>query len=253
MRDVRYGWRSLLRQPGTSAVIVLTLALALATNSVSFGILDAIVLRPFRFPDVDRVVVVVSSDPQQGLLDRESVTAADFREWRRETGTIAHLSAAEWWDANLSGVEQPEQVPGHRITAGYFDALGVRPVIGRPFREDEETLGNHRRVILGHALWTRLFAADASIVGRTVRVDGEPHEVVGIAPPGFAIPLGTQIWSPLAFSPERQVDRRNRWLSTVGHLRPGMTLAHARAELARLPNDNGVSSPTPTRICPIRS
>jgi putative ABC transport system permease protein len=234
LRDLRHAWRAVLRQPGTSVVIVLTLSLALATNSTSFALLDALVLRPFRFPDVDRVVMVVSSDPQEGLLDRESVTAADYREWRRETRTIDHLSAAEWWDANLSGVEQPEQVPAHKVTAGFFAALGVQPIRGRTFSEDEEVVGNHRRVILGHALWTRLFAADPAIIGRTVRVDGEPFEVVGIAPADFSIPLGSQMWSPLAFSPERQVDRRNRWLITIGRLRPDATLADARAELGAI-------------------
>ena len=233
-RDVRHAWRAVVRQPGTSAVIMLTLAFALAANSVSYAVLDAIVLRPFRFPGVDRVVMVVSSDPQQGLLDRESVTSGDFIEWRRQTRTIDHLSAAEWWDPNLSGVEQPEQVPGHKITAGFFAALGVQPMIGRTFTEDEEIVGNHRRVILGHALWTRLFAADPGIVGRTVRVEGEPYEVVGIAPEGFSIPLGSQLWAPLAFSPERHVDRRNRWLITVGRLHDGVTLADARAELGAI-------------------
>jgi putative ABC transport system permease protein len=234
VRDLQSAWRAVKRQPGTSAVIVVTLALALATNSTSFAILDAIVLRPFRFPAVDRVVMVVSSDPQQGLLDRESVTAGDYRDWRRETRTIAHLSAAEWWDANLSGIDQPEQIPARKVTAGFFEALGVSPVLGRTFTEAEEVVGNHRRVILGHALWTRLYAGDPSIVGRTVRLDGEPYDVVGIAPEGFAIPEGSQLWAPLALSAERQVDRRNRWFITVGRLNDGATLADARAEMGAI-------------------
>ena len=230
-RDLRYAWRAVVRQPGTSAVIVLTLALALATNSVSFAVLDALVLRPFRFPDVDRIVMVVSSDPQQGLLDRESVTAGDFADWRRETKTIKQLAAAQWWDANLSGIDQPEQVPGYKVTADFFRALGATPVLGREFVTDEETPGNHRRVVIGHALWTRLFAADPAILGRMLRVDGEPHEVVGVAAPGFAIPEGAQIWSPLAKTAEEWAERRNRWLVTVGRLQDGATLADARAEL----------------------
>ena len=233
-RDLRYAWRALVRQPGTSAVIVLTLALALATNSVSFAVLDALILRPFRFPEVDRVVMVVSSDPQQGLLDRESVTAGDFADWRREAKTVKHLAAAEWWDANLSGIDQPEQVPGFKVTADFFRALGATPVLGREFVVDEETPGNHRRVVIGHALWARLFGADPSILGRMVRVDGEPHEVVGVAPPGFAIPEGAQIWSPLAKSSEEWTERRNRWLVTVARLQDDATLADARAEIGAI-------------------
>jgi putative ABC transport system permease protein len=233
-RDLRYAWRAVVRQPGTSAVIVLTLALALATNSVSFALLDAIVLRPFRFPAVDRVVMVVSSDPQAGFLDRESVTRGDFVDWRRETRTIEQLSAAEWWDANLSGIDQPEQIGGYKVTADFFEALGAVPPLGRSFVPDEEVPGNHRRVVLGHGLWHRLFAGDPSVIGRVVRVDGEAHEVVGIAPPSFAIPEGAQMWAPLSYSPEEWTDRHNRWLITVGRLRDGATMDDARAEMASI-------------------
>jgi putative ABC transport system permease protein len=233
-RDFRHAWRTLVRRPATSVVIVTTLALALATNATSFAILDAIVLRPYRFPDLDRIVMVASSDTHQGLFDRESVSPADFREWRREARTVTHLSASEWWDANLSGIDTPEQVAGFHVTADFFDALGQRPVIGRPFLPAEETPGNHRRVILGHALWSRLFNGDHAIVGRNLRIDGEPHEVVGVAPAGFAIPDGAQLWAPLAYTPDQWNDRRNRSLVTVARLADGATLQDARGELGAL-------------------
>lgn len=232
LRDLQHAWRAVARRPGTSAVIVVTLALALAANSTSFAIFDAIVLRPFRFPHLDRVVMVVSSDANQGLLDRESVARGDFQEWRRETRTVEHLSAAEWWDANLSGIDQPEQVPGRKVTAGFFEALGVVPVLGRTIMQAEETPGQHRRVILGHALWARLFATDPQIVGSMVRLDGEPFEVIGVAPPGFAIPEGSQLWVPLAYGSDEWTDRRNRWLITVGRLRDGVTIEQAGAEFS---------------------
>ena len=183
--------------------------------------LDALVLRPFRFPGLDRLVMAASSDPQQGLFDRESVTPADFRDWRREARASTQLSAAEWWDANLSGIDQPEQVAGFQVTADFFETLGVpthrsaaasSPTKRRP--------AQHRRVVLGHALWTRLFAADPAIVGQTVRLDGEPYEVVGVAPPGFAIPLGAQVWAPLAYTPTRMDQPPNAgYLTVVGRLR----------------------------------
>lgn len=233
-RDLRHAWRTVVRRPGTSAVIIATLALALATNSTSYAILDALVLRPFRFPHVDRLVMIVSSDPQQGLLDRESVSAGDYRDWRREARTLTHVSAAEWWDANLSGIENPEQVAGFKVTADFFDALGARPVIGRPFVIEEETPGNHRRAILGHALWSRLYGGDPAVVGKTVRLDGEPYEVVGVAPSDFSIPDGAQVWSPLAYSPEGWTDRRNHYLQVIARLADGASIADARAELGGL-------------------
>ena len=234
IRDLQYAWRGVARQPATSAVIVITLALTLATNATSFAVFDALVLRPFRFPGVDRVVVVASSDPQQGLFDRESVSPADFRDWRQEARTLTHLSAAEWWDANLSGIDQPEQVPAYKVTADFFAALGAPPIAGRDFAPDEETPGNHRRIVLGHGLWTRVFAADPNVVGRTIRVDGEPHEVVGIAPSGFAIPDGAQLWAPLAYTHEEWANRRSHYLVAVGRLRDGATLADAKAEIGSI-------------------
>jgi putative ABC transport system permease protein len=234
IQDLRYAWRAVRRQPGTSAVIVVTLALALATNCVSFAAMDALVLRPFRFPGVDRVVLVASSDPQQGLLDRESVTYGDFADWRRETRTLTHLTAMEWWDANLSGIEQPEQIPARKVTADFFDALGMPPLIGRGFNRDEEVPGSHRRVVLGHALWTRLFAGDPGVLGRSIRLDGEPYEVIGIAPPGFTIPEGSQLWAPLSHPAEKWTDRSNRWLVVIGRLRDGATLGDAKAEIGAI-------------------
>jgi putative ABC transport system permease protein len=231
VRDVQQACRGLLRRPGTSAVIVVTLAMTLAVNSTIFALLDSLVLRPFRFPGVDRVVVIMSDSPQKPMPDRESVAAGDLRDWRNETRTLTHLSAAEWWDANLSGIETPQHVPGYRVTADFFDALGAQMTVGRDFHPDEETPGNHRRAILGHALWHRHFVAAPDIVGRTIRLDGEPHEIVGVAPPGFAIPDGAQIWAPIAYSPEAWNSRRRGFLNVVGRLAAGASIEQTRAEI----------------------
>jgi putative ABC transport system permease protein len=234
-RDLRHALRTLARRPGATIVIVSTLALALATNSTSYTIMDAIVLRPFRFPGVERVVMVASSAPQnRSLFDRESVSPGDFADFRRDARTITDLSAAEWWDANLSGIDQPEQVAGFKVTSRFFAALDARPVLGRTFVADEETPGNHRRVILGHALWSRIYSADPQIVGRMIRVDGEPHEVVGVAPPAFAIPEGAQLWAPLAYTAQEWANRRSGGLITVARLADGATLGDARAELTAI-------------------
>ncbi len=233
LREFRHAARSIVRRPALSLVIVFTLALALAANSTIFALLDALVLRPYRFPGVERLVVVSASSPAD-LFDRESVSNGDFRDWRRETQTVADLTAVEWWDANLSGDEQPEQIPGFHVTAEFFEALGVRPPLGRGFVRGEERLGEHRRVVLGHSLWTRRFAADPSIVGRTIRVDGQPHEVIGVAPAGFAIPLGAQIWAPLGYSDERWNDRRGTNLTVFGRLREGTTIDQARTEVGAI-------------------
>jgi putative ABC transport system permease protein len=231
VRDALHAWRAIASRPGTSAVIVCTLALTLAVNSTVFAILDALVLRPYRFPGVDRVVMVMSDSGQRGLPDRESVAAADFRDWRSDAHSVTHLAAAEWWDANLSGIETPQHVAGYRVTADFFDALGVAPVMGRDFVADEEVPGSHRRAVLGYGLWQRSFGAAADIVGKTIRLDGEPYEVVGVAAPGFAIPDGAEVWAPIAYSREEWANRRRGFLNVVGRLADGRSIEQVRSEI----------------------
>jgi predicted permease len=233
-RDVKYAWRAIAQRPALASVVVITLAVALAANSTTYSIMDAIVLRPFRFPGVERLLVVTTSAPDDTFLDRENVTAADFREWREQATTIADWAIYQWWDANLSGIDTPEQVAGFRVSPGYFALLGGAPVIGREFIDAEAQPGQHRRVVLGHALWTRRFAADSQIVGRMVRFDGEPYEVVGVAPEGFNIPDGAEAWAPLALTDRQWQDRRAGSYNAFARLADGETVERARAELTSI-------------------
>ncbi len=233
-RDVRYAWRSVTHRPGLSAVIVITLALALSANSTIFSLMDALVLRPYRFEGVEHLVIVATRAPTQSFLDPQSVSPADFREWQEQSATIERWAAYDWWSANLSGVDIPEQVPGFRVSPGFFTTLGVALPLGRDFHSDEGQPGRHRRAVLGHDLWVRRFGARADIVGTTVRLDGEPYEVVGIAPAGFQTPLGAQVWSPLALDAKGWADRRVNDLTVIGRLADGATLEQAQLELSTL-------------------
>ena len=232
-RDVLYAWRAVVQRPALSGAVVLTLAVALAANATTFSLMDAMVLRPYRFPGVDRLIVAATS-ANPVMLDIESVARGDFRDWQRESRTVKQWAAYEWWDANLSGVEIPEQVPGFKVSPGFFSTLGVNLAAGREFLPDEAEPGAHRRAVLGHALWTRRFAADPAIVGRSVRLDGEPFEVVGIAPEGFQIPLGAQVWAPLAHDAAAWDDRRRAFLTVIGRLADDATLENARAEITTI-------------------
>ena len=160
-RELRHAWRALWQRPALTATIVATLALALAANAVVFNLADALYLRPLRFADVDRLILVASDViGEKAYLDRESVTPADFRDWQQSITTATGLSAVEWWDPNLSGVDVPEQVAGFRVTPGFFATLGVQPILGRTFGEAEGQPGADRAVVLSHTFWTRRFNAD---------------------------------------------------------------------------------------------
>lgn len=233
-RDVRYAWRATWQRPALSGVVVLTLAVALAANSTTFSILDALVLRPYRFAGVDRLVAATTMNPEQTFFDRNNVAAADFREWPERSKTIKQWAMYQWWDANLSGVDIPEQVPGFLVSPGFFALLGSPPAMGREFEDSEALQGQHRRAILGHALWTRRFAADPNIIGKTIRLDAEPYEVVGIAQPGFSIPDGAEVWAPLALTDEQWANRRDQPFGVFGRLADGETVERARAELTAI-------------------
>lgn len=233
-RDIRYAWRAVGQRPGLSAAIVMTLALALAANSTTFSLLDALVLRPYRFAGIDRLLVVTTAAADDQFFDRANVTGADFREWREQSKTVKDWAMYLWWEPNLSGVDVPEVVPGFKVSPGFFKLLGVTPALGREFVDGEAEVGQHHRVILGQALWARRFASDPDIVGKSVRFNGDAYEVVGVAPAGFTTPDGAEVWAPLALTPEEWANRRAEQYGLFGKLADGQTVESARAELTAI-------------------
>jgi putative ABC transport system permease protein len=139
-----------------------------------------------------------------------------------------------WWDVNLVGRDEPERVQGFQVSADFFGTLGVAPALGRGFIASEETLGAHRRAVLGYGLWQRRFAGDPAILGQTVNLNGEPYDVVGVAPSGFDFPMGAQVWVPLAFDAKAAARRSARYLTVIGRLAPGRSLEDAQAEMATI-------------------
>ena len=234
VRDLRYAWRGVMQRPALAAVVVITLAAALAANSTTYSLMDALVLRPYRFEGVDRLLIVTTARPDDTFFDRERVSAADFREWQARATSVSQWSMHLWWDANLSGVDIPEQVPGFMVSPGYFTLLGAPPALGRDFTPEEAIPGQHRSVIIGHALWQRRFAGDPAVVGTHVRFDGETYEVVGVAREGFRIPDGAEVWAPLALSDAAWADRRSVPYGAMARLADGHTVESARAELTAI-------------------
>jgi putative ABC transport system permease protein len=230
LKEIQYGCRALVKRPLLTLTVIVTLALGLGANAAIFNLIDRLVLRPYPLDDPDSVVLLSETGP--GLeFTKESVSPANFYDVRAASRTLEHLSAYVWWDANLVDRGKPERLPGFRITSGLFEALGVRPSLGRTFVRDDETYGRHHVVIIGDALWKRRFAADPSVVGRTVMVDGEPHQIVGVMPPRFAFPDGSQIWAPVAFDPKTPPPRRPRYFTPIGKLRTGSTLEVVQSEM----------------------
>jgi len=231
--EARFALRSLLKRPALTGAAAMTLALGLGANAAVFGIIDALVLHPYNMPAVERIVTVSETAPNKSDTRRETVSPANFLDWRRDlAGTIDHLTAMEWWDVNLVGRDEPERALGFRVSSGFFQALGIEPVVGRAFRPEEETRGNDLVIVLGDGLWKRRFGGDPAIVGRSILANGEQRTVVGIMPPGFDFPQGSELWSPLSFDPAAAPTRSDRYLSVLGRLHEGKSFEDAGAQMA---------------------
>jgi putative ABC transport system permease protein len=232
-RDLRFGVRALVRQPGFAMTVVITLAVGLASNATQFSMVDALVLRPLPFRDVDRLVQVFGSSPQKNAFsERQAVSPADLVDWQRQTQAAEALVGLVYWDANITGTREPERVQAFIVSPPFFQALGLEVSQGRGFLAEEATEGRHRVAVLGHGLWMRKYASDSRIIGKTIELDREPYTIVGVGPAKFDYPMGAEVWTPLGFNAEALARRDRRFLSVIGRLADGRTVGELQAELA---------------------
>src|SRR5215510_8531594 len=171
LQDLRYGARMLRKKPGFAIVAVITLAAAIAANTTIFSVADALVLRPFNFPHQERLVMVWERGENEGGFDHGSVAPGNFNDWREQSQSFERLVAIDQRAFDLTGSHQPEQFGGYGVSAGFFDALGVKPALGRTFLPGEDGPGRDHVVVLKHSLWERRFDADPNIVGRTLTLN----------------------------------------------------------------------------------
>jgi putative ABC transport system permease protein len=247
--DVRFALRAMAKRPGTSALLVATLAVGLSANGVIFNFLDAMVLRPFPFPNVPQLVRVWETGRGNDAVIRNNLAPANVRDIEAQAAdALPAVAAIRWWDATLAGSVVAERVHGSRVSPAFFEMLGVGVAQGRVFAPDEGQAGRDRSVVVGHALWQRAFGG-RPIVGTRIVLDGEPFEVVGIAPPEFQFPDGSELWAPLVLQPAGTAARDAHYLSLMARLRDGRTVDEAQAALdvvaARAPS----TTASATRCC----
>lgn len=218
------------KNPGYALVAILALAIGIGANSTVFVTVNAMLLRPLPFRDLDRVVAVWTTVPAQHE-DHVSVTPADFHSWREQATAFDGIAAGHGWNANLTGKGLPERLEGYQVTGDFFRMLGIKPMLGRAVEESDQEPGNNRVVVLSYGLWKNRFASDAAIVGRSITLNGQAMTVVGVMPREFDFPLATAIWGPLALTPVEQADRNDGYLKIVGRIKPGVSLADAQAQM----------------------
>ncbi len=232
IQDLRYGARMLLKKPVFTIVAVITLALGIGANTAIFSVVNAVLLRPLPFPQPERLAMVNTTNLARGYTNM-GTSMPDFRAWRERNHSFDMMAGFNTTSFNISGTTEPERVPGAQVSADIFDLLGVPPAIGRAFTAEEEIFGKHHVVIVSAGLWRRRFGPEADLTDKTMTLNGERYEIVGVMPQGFQFPEPTvALWTPLAVADGAENNTRgNYWLGVVGRLRSGVAAAQAQAEL----------------------
>jgi len=225
-QDTRFALRLMRRNPGFSAIAVLTLALGIGGNTLVFSLLDAVVLRPLPFAQPERLYMLWTVDAESQRSMNSSYP--DFRDWRQQSRAFQAMAAYRGYSFNLTGTAEPERVDALGATPGLFELLGIQPVLGRPFSDGDDP----RVALLGHDLWSRRFGGDPRIVGRSALLDGHAYTILGVLPPGFHFPPNRFRGEPEIFVPlVPSLDRTNWELPVIGRLRAAATERQAQAEM----------------------
>ena len=233
IQDLRYALRTLAANPAFTAVAVGTVALGIGANTSIFTAVHHLLFRPYPFLESPNRLVAVWHVAPRGN-DHNEVSAGDFHDWRENLKSFDHLVSHVWWTGNVTGGERPERVLGMQVSADYFEALGLRPALGRTFVAGEDTPGHDRVVLLSWGLWQRRFGGDTGVLGTVMSINGIPRTVIGVMPEGVRYPAPAEMWAPYAPPPETWTRRQSHYLLVTGRLAPGVTIDQARAEVKRL-------------------
>ena len=231
LQDLRYGLRMLGRSPGFTAVAVLTLALGIGANTTIFSMVNALLLHPYRFHNLDSLVLLWENRGIDEGPDARSISPGDVTDLRASSQLFENIATYQCPDFNLSSEGRVEVARGCRVSANFFSVLGVGPALGRLFSTDNEQPGADQAVILSNGFWQSRFAGDAQLLGKTICLDGRNYTVAGIMPPDFDYPVAMELWVPLALNPAEKADRSQLSLAALGRLKPGVTVTQTSVAL----------------------
>lgn len=231
LRDVRYAIRMLLRNPGFTAIALMTFAIGIGANTAVFSVFNAVLLRPLPYPDADRITMMWLDNRPQGIKE-DIASYPIYRDWREQNTVYEHVAAFRSAAFTLTGAGEPERIDGALTTANFHDVIGLKPVLGRLYSEEHETPGNDAVVVLSYGLWQRQFGGVPDVLGRTMTLNGVPHEIIGVMPAELRVPSTAQLWKPLAPSEQQREARGSFWLPIIGRLKPGVSVEQAQTEMS---------------------
>jgi putative ABC transport system permease protein len=231
VHDLRYAIRLLRHAPGFAAAAILTLALGIGANAAIFSIVRAVALRPPPYQDPARVIAFLNSRPGAPPSAITSSSFPDYEDWHRQLASFNSLGILAGWTFNITGVGLPERVFGARVSGSLFPLLGTPALLGRTIEPDDDRADTEEVIVLGYGLWQRLFAADPSVIGQSLMMEGRPHVVIGIMPPRFRFPSDDiEMWAAIKNNMPG-MPRGSRFMAVVGRLKPQVALASAQAEI----------------------
>jgi putative ABC transport system permease protein len=237
LSDVRFALRLFLRTPGPVALCVLALALGIGANTALFSVVQTVLLKPLNYQEPDQIMVLAEK-AVRASTPGESVSPANFLDWRREAKSFSAMGAAVAWSAALTGSGEPEELPGLQVSGDLFQLLGAQPLLGRGFTPGDESGTATPSAVLSYGLWQRRFGGDKSVIGRPIILSGQPYVIAGVMPPDFRFApywaTRSQLWVNLRFDPTYSAMRRARMLRVFGRLAPGVTPQQAAAEMTAL-------------------
>ncbi len=236
-QDIRFGARTLRKNPGFTSIAVITLALGIGANSAIFSVVDAVLLRPLPYRQPDQLVTVFESNTPNDLASSNAVAPGNFLDWRSQNGVFEQIGAVSLPGFNITGTDWPERVIGAACSAGMLRMLGLQPVRGREIEPADDRLGAPPVVMISHSLWQRRFGGDPAIVGGTIRLGTIPYGVIGILPAGLQFPTkDVDVWVPLEqiITVANMHWRNSHYLDVFARLKPGVTLAQARDDMNRI-------------------
>ena len=228
-QDLRFAFRTLRAAPAFSVTAVLVTALGVGANTAVFSVADRVLLRPLPYADPDRLLKVWEAVPGYGRME---LSPANYRDWRRMATSFEELAAYSRKAMNLSSDKEPQRVDATRVSAGLLPMLGVEPAIGRLFSAEDDRDGAAATTLLSHGLWQSEFGGATDVLGKSLRLDGEPYQVIGVLPPGFSFPTrDTRLWVTLRLPEAAYQERGDTYLIGVARLKPGVALESARSEM----------------------
>ncbi|HEV2982975.1 MAG TPA: ABC transporter permease [Vicinamibacterales bacterium] len=244
--DLKYALRLWRKAPGFTAIAIATLALGIGANTAIFSTIDAVMIHALPYFDPDRVVMVWEDVSAAGY-PRNTPAPGNYTEWARLSRSFTGIAATRGAGANVTADGSPEFILGRGVTANFFPVLGVSAIAGRTFTEDEDRIGAPV-VVISYGLWQRRYGGDPAIVGRTMLLDDNKYEVIGVMPRGFVFRnRDIDYWVPIHFLPAVALDRGSHYLNVVARLRPGVSLSAARADMTSVAEELKRQYPTTNR------